>query len=95
MKTLTLDQLIFIERLTGRQHYMNGNPRSWPRTDKENIRYRIPKDHLIGKPLTKDVIEKMSRFDVWCGKRPPEYGIAITDYPGPNQKLKDLLSKMP
>lgn len=45
MKRLTLDELISMERLTGRQYCLNGKPRAKPRTQKQDNRLNIPEDH--------------------------------------------------
>jgi len=45
MPTMTRDELITLERLTGRYYYQNGQPRSRHRTQREDQRLGIPESH--------------------------------------------------
>ena len=77
-KRLSLDQLLTIENLTGRQYHLNGNPRDRPRTHKESDNLGIPLNHLIGLPW-------ISRYKYFSpgsySDRPKSYGLDPMSYP--------------
>ena len=62
MKKLTIEQLIMLERLTGRQHTLQGRPRIRPRTWRENQILGIPQDHAIFLRQLRHPVSKKLRF---------------------------------
>jgi hypothetical protein len=84
-KRLTIPQLLAMEKLTGRQYYLNGLPRTKPRTPKEADNIGIPLDHLIGLPWKGFFYKVM---------RPAEYGMCPSDYPAIKEKTNKMLDRV-
>ena len=62
MKQLSLEQLIMLERLTGRQHTLQGRPRIRTRTWLQNQNLGIPQDHAIFLRQLRHPVSKKLRF---------------------------------